>query len=175
MIQRHHHETQEKLEELNRLTVDLYSSSSSRFATIESHVTKTYLEIVALTRAQKEKIERPLIEEVFTLYDAVDREAPVPLRLIDCWDAFQAVLTARFRGRPGQRRVARGKYIIFDGVLGKDIPKSSKWESSFLPGRLIVMSIICQARQHTDRDVEGTTCPRCTESTDVTIGTERRW
>ncbi|KAI1361058.1 hypothetical protein F5Y08DRAFT_348191 [Xylaria arbuscula] len=175
MIQRHHRETHAKLAELNRLTVDLDSRSSSHLTTIESHVTKTYLEVVALRQAQMERVYRPLSEEVFTLHDALNREAPVPLRLIDCWDAFQAVLTARFHGRPGQRRVSRGKYIIFDGILGKDIPKGSDWASSFLPGRLIVMSIICQARQLVERPVEGNRCPRCTESSDVTVGSERRW
>lgn len=151
------------------------SSSRNLLTSIESQTSKMHLEVVALMKLQEEKVERPLAEEVFTLHDAIGREAPVPLRLIDCWEAFEAVLTVRFRGRPGQRRVARGKYIVFDGVLGKDIPRNSDWRSSFLPGRLIVMSIICQIQRPIDVADDGMVCPRCKAVAAMAVGVERRW
>ncbi|KAI3324817.1 hypothetical protein HD806DRAFT_56369 [Xylariaceae sp. AK1471] len=174
MIQQHHQDVQENLDKLSRLTAIIESSSSDRLASIESRNTQIHQEVAALAKLQIARVERPLTEEFFTLHDAVGREAPVPLRLIDCWEAFQAVLTVRFQGRPGQKRVARGKYIVFDGVLGKDIPKGSDWASSFLPGRLIVMSIICQIQQTEDEEEEGTACPRCRAQADVAVGVERR-
>jgi hypothetical protein len=144
MMQQNHQEVQKSFEKLSRLTAIAESTSSNRLAAIESYSTQIRQEMIVLAKLQAAKVERPMAEEVFTLHDAVGREAPVPLRLIDCWEAFQAILTVRFQGRPGQKRVARGQYIVFDGILGKDIPKGSDWASSFLPERLIVMSIICQ-------------------------------
>ncbi|KAK8068800.1 hypothetical protein PG994_005416 [Apiospora phragmitis] len=78
-------------------------------------------------------IERPIAEEMFTLEDAVGRVAPVPLRLVDSWDAFDALLRARFKGLQGFWRVTRKRYTLQDHRRRRYIRHDMAWKSAMLP------------------------------------------
>ena len=95
-------------------------------------------------------IQQPLI---FT--DALGRTAPVHLELINTWDVLEAVLVARFRNVPGERKVRSKEYALQDHITQKDLDRSALFESCFLPGRRVDMSMIF-TQSHSS-----ITCPGC--------------
>lgn len=66
-----------------------------------------YRQNLALQLAFTAKVDRPLEEAPFMLEDAIGRLAPVHLRFVTSWDAFDAVLSIRFQGKPGWNKVCR--------------------------------------------------------------------
>lgn len=118
---------------------------------------RIHTDVAAIRALLTLRLERPVSEEFFTLIDAVGREAPVHLRFIDSWDAFQGVMSARFQNREGARRVARCRYRLRERSMSQDINMSSDWSRSFLPGQVVIMSILCKIKPTWSRK----TCPRC--------------
>ncbi|GAB1314797.1 hypothetical protein MFIFM68171_05007 [Madurella fahalii] len=107
------------------------------------------------------QIERPFADEHFILEDAVGRTYPVHLRTITTWDALQSVLEQQFRGRSGERRVARKRYALHDESNGRQISDATDWAQAFRPRQRVVMSIFCAEKEVEGNTQETTSCPRC--------------
>jgi hypothetical protein len=71
------------------------------------------------------------------------------------------VIVARLEKLPGHGKISRGEYSIQERNLMRDLDPSLPFESSFLPGRQVDMSIIFKWQD----DALTTSCPSCrTES-----------
>jgi hypothetical protein len=90
--------------------------------------------------------------------DAHGRIAPFHIEFINSLEAFQAVMEVRFRHVPGLKKFQRGQYILQDPLSKKTLDLQGPWESVFLPGRKVVMSMTFQTG--TPR-ISLTTCPVC--------------
>jgi hypothetical protein len=107
------------------------------------------------TRVPRE-FEPCWIQEPLILTDALGRVAPIHLELINSWDVLESVLMARFRNIPGERKVMQGEYALQDRGSLRDIEKSQVFESSFLPGRKVDMSMIFEQKHTIVKS-----CPGC--------------
>jgi hypothetical protein len=74
--------------------------------------------------------------------DAHGRIAPLHLEFINSWEAFEAVLTVRFRNGPGLEKVQRREYILHDSQSKMGIDFETPWKGAFLPGQQVVMSMM---------------------------------
>ena len=108
-------------------------------------------------------LECTLLQDPFILEDAIGRVAPVHLQFIESWDAFEAVLEARFRGIQGWDKVQQREYALQDRRRGSEISPSRPWGGAFLPGQRIDMSFVFENTiQHDGDEVsQETDCPSC--------------
>jgi len=104
---------------------------------------------------------------IFT--DAHGRVAPIHLELVNTWDIFEAVLAARFSGLPGRGKVERREYVLQERYLTTDIERSQPFESCFMPGRTVDMSVSFKRRG------TGNACPKCSLETTVAMSTSTQW
>ncbi|CRG92826.1 hypothetical protein PISL3812_09897 [Talaromyces islandicus] len=88
--------------------------------------------------------------------DAHGRIVPIHVEFINSFDAFQAVLEVRFRDLPGLRKVQKMEYELHDSVSRRRVNLHSPWESIFLPGRNVAMSIVFRRPQ-----AQTSSCPGC--------------
>jgi len=140
---------------------------------VNSTVTSIRDEVMAI-KIQASRLERPISEEFFMFEDAVGRQAPVHLRLIDSWEAFEWVLAVRFKDRRGASRVSHGRYALQERATSREITRSSEWSQAFLPGQVIDMSMLCKA-QCTEALEELTACPKCGTSCEGSSDIEIQW
>jgi hypothetical protein len=120
-----------------------------------------YRQVVALRSAFSKYVDRPLLEEPFLLEDAIGRIAPVHLRFINSWTAFQAVMEIRFQGKQGLRKICRREYVLQESATGRDVDLSLDFEDAFLPGQKITMSLVFK-RDSTEQSTQTSGhCPRC--------------
>lgn len=96
-----------------------------------------YCEVVAIRATQTSRFERPIIEEFFTLEDAVGRVVPASLRLVDSWDMFHALLIMKFKCFQGAVRVAKNLYIL-------QAQRSRTLSTAVSSGQRIDMSSMCR-------------------------------
>lgn len=96
------------------------------------------------------------IQEPLILTDALGRVAPIHLEFINSWDVLESALEARFRGLPGERKIRQREYALQDRSSQLDIARSASFESSFLPGRMVDMSMVFR---HSNSST--TSCPGC--------------
>lgn len=116
-------------------------------------------------------LDRCLIQEPFLLEDAIGREAPVHLQFINSWDAFYAVLEARFRDLQGYNKVKRKEFVLQERATRRDISRAGSWEGSFLPGQRVDMSItFTETRQNVELS-----CPRCQTANRNSSGQSTQW
>jgi hypothetical protein len=100
--------------------------------------------------------------EYFTLEDAVGRVLPIHLRTISSWEAFAFVLSEKFKGTRGARRVRDRRYNLLENGTRRVIEQGVKpWEQSFLPHQKILMSLICSEPLPEDNTSHPATCPWC--------------
>lgn len=105
--------------------------------------------------------------------DAHGRIAPFHVEFINSFDAFQAVMEVRFRHVPGLRKVQNMEYAIYESNSKRKIDLTAPWDSVFLPGRKVNMSMVFQRRQ-----TLMTSCPGCqteNESERSNKGSETQW
>jgi hypothetical protein len=121
------------------------------------------------TRVPRE-FEPYWIQEPLILTDALGRVAPVHLELINSWHVLEAVLAARFRNIPGERKVEQGEYALQDRGSLRDIERSQSFETNFPPGRKVDMSIVFNRRQPT-----GNPCPACGVESESDGATATTW
>ena len=120
-----------------------------------------YREVVALHSAFAKQVERPLVEDPFILEDAIGRIAPVHLRFINSWAAFQAVMEIRFQGKQGLMKICKKEYVLQESATGKEIDWSLNFEDAFLPGQKVAMSLVFK-RETTGQPTQTSVhCPRC--------------
>jgi hypothetical protein len=120
---------------------------------------RIYKEVIAVQRMLANHINRPLAEDPFILEDAMGRIAPVHLRFITSWDAFEAVLQIRFKDTLGSSKVRRGEYVLQESATGKEFDRKTDWNIAFLPGQKVDMSMVFRNKEG---DVQLASCPYCT-------------
>lgn len=83
-----------------------------------------YREVVAIRSALSPHVSRSPDEEPIILEDAIGRVAPVHLRFITSWDAFDAVLDIRFKGKEGHDKVRRREFTLQERATGREIDRA---------------------------------------------------
>jgi hypothetical protein len=93
--------------------------------------------------------------------DAHGRLTPFHIEFINSLEAFQAVMEVRFRHVPGLKKFQRREYLLQESGSKRKLDLQAPWDSVFLPGRRVVMSMIFQTPQ-----ISTSSCPGCqTENT----------
>lgn len=154
------------IRENNRLLIVGRSTTSLESSELKTLIlravdlnTKVYQAIQAVPGQVPGHLERTLIEEPFTLVDAIGRIAPVHLQFICSWEAFEAVLEHRFRDVPGERKVRLKEYTFQDCVTRRDVDRSKPWNRAFFPGQRIGMSLVFRGN-----GCDISSCPNCGSS-----------
>lgn len=153
-------EATERLEWLKKLGIQLRSLV---YGVIVGNF-RIYREVVAVRKMLTNHICRPLAEDPFILEDAVGRIAPVHLRFITSWGAFEAVLQLRFNDTMGSSKVRRGEYVLQEQATGREVDRGTEWNSAFFPGQKIDMSVVFkveEAVKNGDKDAQSASCPYC--------------
>ncbi|KAJ0414086.1 hypothetical protein BJY00DRAFT_295766 [Aspergillus carlsbadensis] len=96
------------------------------------------------------------------LEDVLGRVIPVHVDLIDSWEFFDKILLAKFQDMPGLDMISEGHFMLEDTVTGKEIHTGLQWESTFLPGRRVAMSMVFRQREPAQ---EIGKCSRCGDFT----------
>jgi hypothetical protein len=105
--------------------------------------------------------------------DAHGRIAPFHVEFINSFEAFQAVMEVRFRHVPGLKKVQNIQYAIHESTSKRKIDLTAPWESVFLPGRKVNMSMVFRRPQ-----TSMSSCPAClteNEIEDSKEGSEIQW
>jgi len=103
------------------------------------------------------------------LTDPLGRITPIHLELINSWEVFDAVISARFLNVPGGQKIERKEYAIQDRNSQQDIERSYSFGSSFLPGRCVDMAMIFRTQS------SGASCPGCGLRSDVKSSVATMW
>lgn len=124
---------------------------------------KIYEIVLDIQKTQQTRIP-PQIERQQPVYfeDAHGRLAPFYTEFINSLEAFQAVMEVRFRHVPGLKKVQRNQYLIQEPSSKRRLNLRAPWESVFLPGRKVVMSMIFQTPQ-----TSTSSCPGCQTENEV--------
>jgi hypothetical protein len=130
---------------------------------------RSYRILVDLQSRVPREFEPCWIQEPLILTDALGRVAPIHLELVNSWEVFDAVLSARFLNVPGGHKIERKEYAIQDRSSQQDIERSYSFGSSFLPGRRIDMAMIFKT-QHS-----GASCPGCGLKSDAESSEATMW
>jgi hypothetical protein len=88
--------------------------------------------------------------------DAHGRLAPFHVEFVNSLEAFEAVMEVRFRHVPGLKKFQRREYILQEPRSKRKLNLQAPWQSLFLPGRRVVMSMIFQTPQ-----ISMSSCPGC--------------
>lgn len=119
----------------------------------------TYRAVMSIQQSLGHSMDRTLIQDPFVLEDPLGRVAPVHLQFITSWNAFYAVLAARFEGLPGHNKIERREFVLQERATSREISDKEPWEISFRPGASVLMSLVFQ------RDVKAAEanshCPYC--------------
>jgi ubiquitin domain-containing protein len=81
-------------------------------------------EVLSIRSILCSRISTPLSEEPFILEDALGRVAPVHMRFIMSWAAFNAVLEIRFQDQHGLSKVRRREYILQEEATARKIDQN---------------------------------------------------
>lgn len=132
-----------------------------------------YQEVIAI-RKSIGALHRPLNEDPFILEDALGRIAPVHLRFITSWDAFDAVMELRLKGLKGSVHVRKKQYILQEHATRREIDRTANWDSVFFPGQKVDMSLIFRKDTRVGETLLSS-CPNCHSASDKATGTEVQW
>lgn len=112
--------------------------------------------------------EQPVIFE-----DAHGRLTSFHVEFINSYNAFQAVLEARFENMPGLKKVRNFEYAVQDTRSKRMLDLTGHWENVIRPGRKVVMSMVFLLPQATT-----SSCPGCSTEThnlSVNEGSDIQW
>ncbi|RFN47825.1 vegetative cell wall protein gp1 [Fusarium flagelliforme] len=124
-------------------------------------------------RAIVMRLDRGPNDEYFILEDITGRTFPIHLRTITSWPVLEFILSERFKGKKGARRVQRKLYSLRESNTQREIDGSMPWESAFLPHQKITMSLTCKDTENNNTDGRGlASCPFCKTSSDHSSGVE---
>lgn len=122
---------------------------------------------------------RPPDEEYFTLEDALGSTLPIHLRTITSWEALAFVLSERFKGMPGARRVRQKQYRLLEHATRREIVQGGDWKRSFSRYQRIDMSLLCKDSEPnaagTASHVHTATCPWCKTDSYSDTSTQVQW
>jgi hypothetical protein len=93
-----------------------------------------YHEVVALRSAFSRHIDWPLIENPFTLEDAIRRIAPVHVRFINL---RTAVMEIRIEAKQGLMNVRQKECVLQESATGMEAEVSLDSDDAFRPGQKI--------------------------------------
>lgn len=94
--------------------------------------------------------------------DAHGRIAPFHIEFINSFEAFQAVMEVRFRYVPGLKKVRNIEYAIHESSSKRKLDLTAPWDSIFLPGRKVNMSMVFRRPQ-----TSMSSCPGCQAENDI--------
>ena len=153
----------EKVTFLAQETLDIKQSVSR----IASMVLSLSLEFSSFRLLLMSFQRNPVDEYYFTIDDALGRLFPIHLNTITSWEAFAFVLSEKFKGAAGARRVRDKRYRLTEHATRREIDQSNNWERTFRPHQKIVMSVLCKdANQMLAVDSQLATCPWCKTESD---------
>jgi hypothetical protein len=135
---------------------------------------KTYNVVVDLQSRIPKEFRPCWIQEPVILTDALGRVAPIHLELINSWDVFDSVLTARFIDLPGEGKIARREYAIHEQNLGRDIQRTQPFTACFLPGRHLDMMVVFQNKNESS-DTLKNSCPSCKADSKEQSSSTKKW
>ena len=131
---------------------------------------------VSVIRAIVMHLGRGPSDEYFILEDVTGRTFPIHLRAITSWAVLQFILSERFKGKKGARRVQRKLYSLRESNTQREIDGSMPWESAFLPRQKITMSLICKDVENNSAGGRiSSSCPFCQTPSDHDSGAEIEW
>ncbi|KAF2678413.1 hypothetical protein K458DRAFT_394952 [Lentithecium fluviatile CBS 122367] len=119
---------------------------------LERHI----LEIKATVQMQRNLPPQVLLQQPVILHDAVGRISPFHLEFINSAKALKAVLKVRFQN-VGLRKIIANEYGLRDANKQTDIDLFRSWETVFLPGQHVEMSM-----WFADDELQQNRCPGCT-------------
>ena len=99
--------------------------------------------------------------------DAHGRIAPFHIEFINSFDAFQAVMEVRFRHVPGLKKVQNVEYTIQESSSKRKLDLTAPWDSIFLPGRKVNMSMVFRRPL-----MSMSSCPGCRTENEIEDGNE---
>jgi hypothetical protein len=109
------------------------------------------------------------IQDPVVFTDALGRIMPIHVELINSWEVFEKVLSARFVHHPGERKIARKEVAFQDRYMGKDFERCDSFDACFLPGRRIDMSMVFKQKYPCS------SCPKCGLETECTSERVIQW
>ncbi|CEI70388.1 unnamed protein product [Fusarium venenatum] len=134
------------------------------------------------------RLDRGPSDEHFILEDITGRVFPIHLKTITSWEILQFILSERFKGKKGARRVQHKRYTLRENKTQRLINRSIPWDSAFLPYQKVNMSLMCNDQNlnlSLSNEAESNcTCvrgalnrPFCKTSLDgvVPLGVETEW
>lgn len=115
----------------------------------------------------------PVDQYYFTIEDALGRVFPIHLNTITSWEAFAFVLSEKFKGVTGARRVRDRRYRLTEHATRREVDRSKSWERAFRPHQKIAMSLLCKDADRTSAsNVQLATCPWCKTKSDSDTSTQ---
>ncbi|KAF2028074.1 hypothetical protein EK21DRAFT_102145 [Setomelanomma holmii] len=124
---------------------------------------KIFQLVIDMQKAQQAQIPLQIDRQQPVYFeDAHGRLAPFHIEFINSFEAFQAVMEVRFRHVPGLKKVQGNRYTVKESNTKRVLNLGAPWESVFLPGRKVVMSMIFHVPQTTTMS-----CPGCQSENEV--------
>jgi hypothetical protein len=117
---------------------------------------KIYQMVLNMQKLQTELPPQVNRQQPVYFEDAHGRIAPFYTEFIDSFEAFQAVMEVRFRHVPGLKKVQNNEYVVQDSNSKRKVNLHAPWESVFLPGRKVNMSMVFRRPQ-----LSTSSCPGC--------------
>jgi hypothetical protein len=121
------------------------------------------------------RLDRGPSDEHFVLEDITGRVFPIHLKIITSWEVLEFILTERFRGKKGARRVKRKLYSLQESNTRREIDVSTPWESAFLPYQKVNMSFICKETADKSMVEKLSSCSFCKTPSSGDTGVEVEW
>ncbi|XEV07087.1 hypothetical protein FSHL1_012374 [Fusarium sambucinum] len=113
-------------------------------------------------RAIMTRLDRGPSDEHFILEDITGRVFPIHLKTITSWEILAFILSERFKGKKGSRRVQQKRYTLRENKTHREINGSMSWDSAFLPYQKVNMSLICIEADGNDTNGKAaSSCPFC--------------
>jgi hypothetical protein len=120
-----------------------------------------YREVVAIRSSFSTRVDRTLCEDPFILEDAIGRIAPVHLRFINSWQAFDAVMEIRFQGKQRLLKIQKKEYVLQETATKLEISRLAEFSNAFLPGQKILMALVFKEKSNSEELKSDAQCPRC--------------
>lgn len=119
-------------------------------------IVKSNLQIYNLMLSMHTKLPHQVERQQPVMFlDACGRLSPIHLEFITSAEAFLAVLKVQFQDL-GVRKIERGQFVLEEAQTKRTIDLRRPWESCFLPGQRIEMSMV-----FTQLGTPKSSCPSC--------------
>ncbi|KAF2262433.1 ankyrin [Lojkania enalia] len=116
------------------------------------------IEIYALLCHMQERLPRAptsFVDDNIIFIDALNRKQSLPYSVFQHWEVFEAMLLCQFKATPGEGKVVRGEYRIFNSKQSGVAISMHDWKRRIFPGTNLDMSMVMLMTRYTTE-----TCPR---------------